>query len=220
MDERVERRLVDVATELVNSKRWEAAAGTQLDGSMIGVIAANAAVPLLGLDVGMYKIVESIIVHPTTRVVTSERAGPVAGTMDDADLHVIGQAWANAGPLLLSWDAVLDDSRNPARGRNVVIHEFAHKIDMRDGYGDGVPPVPTIELPEWDDLLRHEFEDDTATPRVLRPYAWSNPAEFFAVASEAFFCVPVPLSRDRPELYAMLRSFYRQDPAVRLGPET
>lgn len=219
MDEVGLGELAHVAAQLAATKRWEAAAGTHLDEAMVAVIAANAAVPLLGLDIGMYKIVESVIVHPTTRVVTSERAGPAAGTVDDADLHVIGQAWANAGPVLLSWDAVLDDSRNPARGRNVVIHEFAHKIDMRDGYSDGVPPVPTIELPEWDDLLQHEFDGGAVEPGVLRPYAWSNPAEFFAVASEAFFCVPRRLIRDRPELYEMLRSFYRQHPAVRLGPE-
>lgn len=104
-------------------------------------------------------------------------------------MPVIGQAAANAGPLVISWDAARAESRGPARGRNVVIHEFAHKIDMRDGYLDGTPPLRGDALSRWTAMMDDEFGHSAARPsdRVLGSYAWTNPAEFFAVATERFF---------------------------------
>jgi Mlc titration factor MtfA (ptsG expression regulator) len=131
-------------------------------------------------------------------------------------MSVIGQASANAGPLVLSWDAALAESRWPGRGRNVVIHEFAHKIDMSDGYLDGSPPLRGDALVRWSAMVDDEFGHTDARPsdRVLGSYAWTNPAEFFAVATERFFCRPTALAEAKPALYGALRDFYRQDPAT------
>jgi Mlc titration factor MtfA (ptsG expression regulator) len=97
----------------------------------------------------------------------------------------------------------------------VVIHEFAHKIDMIDGYTDGTPPLRGAELARWTTVVVDEYERAESRPSdaVLRPYAWSSPAEFFAVATEAFFCTPEPLRNAKPDLYRALGDFYRQDPA-------
>ena len=119
-----------------------------------------------------------------------------------------------------SWDAALAESRWPARGRNVVIHEFAHKIDMGDGYLDGTPPLRGDALSRWTAMIDDEYGHTAARPsdRVLGSYAWTNPAEFFAVATERFFCRPAVLAEAKPVLYEALSAFYRQDPAHRQDP--
>jgi len=98
----------------------------------------------------------------------------------------------------------------------VVIHEFAHKIDMNDGYADGVPPLRGAALTHWQQVLRDEFHrtEGRDSDAVLRPYAWASPAEFFAVATETFFCVPTQLTAAKPVLYAALSDLYQQSPAV------
>lgn len=209
--------LVDVAAGLIATKRWEAAAGATLTDEVLATVAANAAIPILFLDPWLYRHVRAVIVQATTTVTRAVRAGPGRGTFSDHPMPVVGQALADAGPVSVSWDSALADSRNPGAGRNVVIHEFAHKIDMSDGYSDGTPPLRGDALDRWSDVLADEYERSTARPSdsVLRAYAWSNPAEFFAVSTEVFFCLPDDLAEAKPELYAALSGFYRQDPAGR-----
>ncbi len=204
--------------ELVEEKGWEAAAGFELTPEMIAIIAANAALPILGLDPWVYRMVKSVIVHPSATVAHGMRSGPGAGTVSDGAMAVVGVATPNSGPMTLSWDTVLQDSRDPRPGRNVVIHEFAHKIDMSDGYTDGTPPLRGEEFDRWTAVLVDEYERTKAreSDRVLRQYAWTNRAEFFAVASESFFCHPKQLQAGKPVLYQALADFYQQDPAARM----
>ncbi|MET0158824.1 MAG: M90 family metallopeptidase, partial [Acidimicrobiales bacterium] len=112
------------------------------------------------------------------------------------------------------------DTRLPTRGHNVVFHEFAHKLDMLDGIVDGTPPLPDqATVDQWVAVCTSEYEAlraGTAGP-LLRPYAGTNPAEFFAVATEVFFVQPVELQAEKPDLYAVLSGFYRQDPAARIS---
>ena len=205
----------DLTSTLVRTKRWEPVAGLSLTDEIRVTIAANAAIPVLELDLEVYRTVQSIIVRPSTAISNGLRAGRVDGTVADGPMAVIGQAAANAGPLVLSWDAALAESRRPGRGRNVVIHEFAHKIDMSDGYLDGTPPLRGDALERWGAMVDDEFGHTDARPsdRVLGSYAWTNQAEFFAVATERFFCRPGVLAEEKPVLYAALRDFYGQDPA-------
>ncbi len=211
--ERVRHR--DLTSTLVGTKRWEPVAGLALTDEIRVTIAANAAIPVLALDLDVYRAVQSVIVRPSTAVSQGLRAGRVDGTVADGPMAVIGQAAANSGPLVLSWDAALAESRWPGRGRNVVIHEFAHKIDMSDGYLDGSPPLRGDALERWSAMVDDEFgpTDPRPSDRVLGSYAWTNPAEFFAVATERFFCRPTALAEAKPALYGALRDFYRQDPA-------
>ena len=183
-------------------------------------IAAQAALLVLGLDFECYHDVRSIIVTPTTRVLTHPRPGPARGTVTDAPFPVIGQAHDRRGPIIIAWDAVRRDTRLPTRGHNVVFHEFAHKLDMLDGIVDGTPPLPDqATVDQWVAVCTAEYEAlraGTAGP-LLRPYAGTNPAEFFAVATEVFFVQPVELQAEKPDLYAVLSGFYRQDPAARIS---
>jgi Mlc titration factor MtfA (ptsG expression regulator) len=124
--------------------------------------------------------------------------------------------------VVLSWEA-LDDSGSVAEGgANVVIHEFAHKLDMMAGDADGVPPLPSRAAREqWRKVFDAEFDRFCAAVEAgeepfLDPYAAEHESEFFAVASEAFFESPNALRRDFPALYDLFMGFYRQDPVKRL----
>ncbi|MET0665034.1 MAG: M90 family metallopeptidase [Acidimicrobiales bacterium] len=205
---------------LLGEKRWEAARRLPQTEDMRLSLAAQAYIKVLGLDFECYHDVRSIIVTPTTRVLTHPRPGPARGTVTDAPFPVIGQAHDRRGPIIIAWDAVRRDTRLPTRGHNVVFHEFAHKLDMLDGIVDGTPPLPDqATVDQWVAVCTSEYEAlraGTAGP-LLRPYAGTNPAEFFAVATEVFFVQPVELQAEKPDLYAVLSGFYRQDPAARIS---
>jgi Mlc titration factor MtfA (ptsG expression regulator) len=120
---------------------------------------------------------------------------------------------------MLSWRDVSEAGDSADWGYNVVIHEFAHVIDMGDGLADGIPPLPgTDERMRWKTVLDQEYGSfcrrvDADQDTVLDPYGAESPEEFFAVASEAFFVAPQALRDEHPQLYALLAGFYRQDPA-------
>ena len=220
-DYSVEERttLRDHMVRLLGEKRWEAANGFTLTEEMRLVISAQAAMLILGLDWGAYRKVGDIIVHPTTLVLQGERASAsMAGLMTDEPMAILGQADHEHGPVVLVWDEAERHARHPSRGFNVVFHEFAHKIDMLDGVVDGTPPLATRQLHDrWVAACTEEFEAIRAGggSHLLRDYAGTNPGEFFAVVTEVFFDRGVQLEADRPVIYAVLREFYRQDPAAR-----
>jgi MtfA peptidase len=216
LDPSLRARLFDLTHTLVELARWEAVGGLSLTNEVRVTIAANAAIPILGLDTSLYRQVRAVIVRPSVATVTGARAGPSAGTMTDDPMSTSGVAMDGSGPLAISWDVALADSRQPSFGRNVVIHEFAHKIDMSDGYADGTPPLRGPALARWTRVMTDEYErpDGEVADAVLDPYAWTNPVELFAVATEAFFCIPSRLVAAKPGLYDALRDFYNQDPAT------
>lgn len=211
----VERRhLEDLALALVADKSWEAANGFELSDEMMVTIAVQAALLALELPGDAYRGVQAIVVHPSTLVLDGEHS-QVPGVVSDGPMAILGQASYN-GPVLIAWDQALDDARHPGRGHNVVFHEFAHKLDMLDGTVDGTPPMATAEdLQRWVQVCTAAYEEvvEGRGGRSLRSYAGVNPAEFFAVATEAFFDDPHVLRHEHPELYAVLGAYYRQDPA-------
>lgn len=211
-------RLVELTATLLREKRWESVDGIELTDEVLVTIAANAAIPILSFDTWPYRQVRAVIVRPTSVVSAGTRAGPVAGTFTDELMGIAGEAAPHAGPVALAWDAAHYESRHPLGGANVVIHEFAHKIDMNDGYADGVPPLRGEALENWQDVLDEEFhgEEGRESDHVLRSYAWASPAEFFAVSTEAFFCVPARLQGAKPRLYDALSDLYQQDPAAEI----
>lgn len=207
--------LGEYAGELVRSKHWEAANGFSLDDEMRLLIAAQAALLVLGLSMDHYREVGAIIVHPTTVVLRGEHGSPVEGLMSDEPTPVLGEA-ADRGPLLVAWDAVSEDLHHPWCGHNVVFHEFAHKIDMLDELVDGTPPMPAALLGRWTEVCGREYESvQHGDDELLDDYAGVNEAEFFAVATEAFFDLPDEMARLKPDLYDVFSAFYRQDPASR-----
>ena len=173
---------------------------------------------MLGLDVQQFREVSAIIVYPTAMQSRGVSAGPIAGTVSDGMIPVLGEAHGGRGPVLLAWDEALAAARDPGHGHNVVFHEFAHKLDLLDGDFDGSPPLDRDQTDAWERTCQDAFDDlQRGQPRPpLRPYGATNPAEFFAVATEAFFNRPDDLAQHEPDLYGELRSFYGQDPIPRV----
>ncbi|MCU1595588.1 MAG: hypothetical protein JWO12_2980 [Frankiales bacterium] len=220
LDEAEQQRLLHVTDELLSRKRWEAARGFELNDTVRVVIAAQAAVLVLGLSTDHYRLVSGIIVHPSTMQTSGVRPGPSQGTVTADRLSVLGLAQDGRGPVVLAWDQALADAHQTEAGHNVVLHEFAHKLDMLDGAIDGTPVLPRDLRADWVRVCTEVYEDLVAgRPRPpMRWYGATNPGEFFAVATEVFFEQPRELLSFEPALYDVLRRFYRQDPAGREAP--
>ena len=210
-------RLRDMATLFLAAKEFTGAHGLEVTDEMAVAIAAQACRPVLRLGLEWYDGFVGIVVHADAVVAQREFVDD-AGVVHEYEEELSGEAM-HGGPVMLSWFDVDDAAASAEIGYNVVIHEFVHVMDMRDGLADGVPPLPDrAHRDEWVRVLHDEFDafcqrveadDDT----LLDPYAAEAPEEFFAVASEAFFVAPLALRDEHPRLYALLRGFFRQDPA-------
>jgi Mlc titration factor MtfA (ptsG expression regulator) len=207
-------RMRMLVARFFHTTTWEAANGMELTDDVKVLIAAQASMLLLGLEVDDFLDVTSVIVHASTVKLTGARR-MAAGTWSDRPQQLAGQAHPG-GPVVLSWSAVERNARRPEFGHNVVYHEFAHRLDMLDGITDGTPPLGDHDaLRRWIDVCTVAFERVRHGDSILRSYAATNPAEFFAVATELFFTRPLDLFEHEPELYGELRSFYGQDPVLR-----
>jgi len=216
-DERV--RLGELADWLLVDKRWEAARDFALTDEVRTVVSAHASLLLLGLDESWYDGIGSIVVRAGSMTQRTGSAGPIRGTVSGSPQWIDGETHHDDGPLMVSWRAARRESLQPRLGRDVVLHEFAHKIDMRDGTLDGTPILPgDADTARWVDICTSHFEDVRAgtAGSLLRSYAGTNVAEFFAVATETFFTRSVDLADQKPDLYDVFAAFYRQDPAARV----
>lgn len=208
-------RMEWLVARFVHGWRWEPAKDFVLTEEIKVLIAAQAAMLLLGLEIDEYPHLSSVIVHPSTVRLTGHHS--VGGRlMSSAPRTLLGQAQYR-GPVVLSWSAARAGAKRPEYGQNVVYHEFAHRLDMLDGATDGTPPLDDQAARDrWVEVCTTAYDAVRAEGSpVLRPYAGTNPAEFFAVATEVFFNRPHDLCEHEPALYHELRSFYRQDPAAR-----
>jgi len=218
LDPHEQERLAELGEHLVVNKRWEAANGFELTDEVVVTIAMQAAVLILGLDIDYFGKVTSIIVHPTTFAIPGTRATAIRGMVDSGSLPLLGEAHHDRGPILLAWDQARRGARHRGRGHNVVLHEFAHKMDMLDGVVDGTPLMPNqTALDRWIEVCAAEFElmRRGEAGSLLDDYGATDPGEFFAVATEVFFDRPVDLRETKPQLYEVLGGYYRQDPAAR-----
>jgi Mlc titration factor MtfA (ptsG expression regulator) len=212
-------RLKDLAERFLAEKEFTAAGGLDLTDAMCASIAVQGCLPILNLGLGCYRGWVGIVVYPDEFVIPRSVEDEF-GVIHEYDDIASGEAW-EGGPLLVSWR----DARMAGEGYNVVIHEFAHKLDMMNGEADGIPPLPAgISRQEWEETLLAAFGDfcqrvDEAEAHgempAIDPYASENPGEFFAVASEIFFEIPEALDGEYPALYGLFSRFYRQDPLVR-----
>jgi len=190
---------------------------------------------VLELGIGWFEGWSEIIVYPTQFAPEREEVDE-AGVVHLTNDPMSGEAWLG-GPVVLSYEdvALTADTAQRVAGYNVVIHEFAHKLDMRNGEPNGFPPLHAgMNAREWKDAFAAAYADfcsrvDAAERLSERrmhaaldalpidPYAAESAAEFFAVGSEAFFETPELLAPAYPAVYGQLRLFYRQDPLARLG---
>ncbi|MDZ4201260.1 MAG: M90 family metallopeptidase [Gallionella sp.] len=216
----VERaRLRELAIRLLADKAFSGAGGIEVDDGMATVIAALAALPVLNLGYEWYEGWREIVVYPGEYIFDGELMD------EDGIVHHVrhersGEVLAG-GPMVLSWEDV--EHAGKCEGDNVVIHEFAHKLDMCSGDANGRPPQHSaLDAAEWAQEFQSAYDNlcrrvDGGEDTAIDPYATESPAEFFAVLSEYFFEVPVVLQREYPAVYELLSRFYRQDPLARLG---
>ena len=205
-------RLREMALNFIDLKEWHGAQGLALTPDMQLSIALQACLPVLNLGLESYNGWVGVIVYPGDFVVPRSQMSE-DGVMHEFDDEVAGEAW-EGGPVLLSWF----DQPEQADGMNVVIHEFAHKLDMLNGPPDGLPPLHEgMRRQAWADAFEPAYADfcdrvDAGEDTWIDPYAAESPAEFFAVTSEVFFEAPEVLHAEYPAVYEQLRQFYRQDP--------
>jgi hypothetical protein len=214
-------RLRQLATLFLHDKAIEPAAGLALSDAMRVEIALRGAVPILNLGLGWYRGWYSVVLYPGDFRVPTEYEDE-DGVVHRGVRDLCGESLTR-GPMVLSWQAIEEDAE--LVGFDLVSHECAHKLDLLAGEADGLPPLhPGMDVAHWRKTFDDALDALDATlergeePR-LDPYAATDSAEFFAVASETFFSAPWIVAEDFPAVYARLHDFYRQDPAVILTAE-
>lgn len=218
LDDDERRRLFEITRVLVAEKSWEGCGGLALTEAMCVALAAQAGLLLLNLRHDYYANVDSVLVYPDTYVLPGAPASLDGEPRDRRP--VLGTAH-HGGPVVLSWRSALHGGRDARDGRNLVFHEFAHKLDMADGLVDGTPPLAGRgQLADWVKVMTREYADlrrraARGRSSFLDHYGATNVAEFFAVATEHFFEQPRQMRRRHPALYGVLRGYYQQDPAAR-----
>lgn len=239
-------RLRQLCGAFLADKSINGAGGLVLTDAMIGSIAVQACLPVLELGLNAYPAFSEIIVYPGDFIVDREIVDE-NGVVHAWTEAIAGESW-DGGPIVLAWDAASGE-RSDKRAQvaptpfNVVIHEFAHKLDMANGAVDGTPLFvkrlhPGLEEAAWQDVIAASFKDfaarvdavEAAIPRHIDPesaradrhyaslpldaYAATDQAEFFSVATETFFIEPTRLQAAYPRLYELFVAYYRQDPAL------
>jgi Mlc titration factor MtfA (ptsG expression regulator) len=197
-------------------KHFEGCGGLVLTDEIRVTIAAQACLLLLHRRTDDYPGLVSILVYPSAYVARAVERMPGGVVREELSAR-LGESWSR-GAVVLSWDDVRRGATDIHDGHNVVLHEFAHQLDEESGAAEGAPALERRSMyVTWARVLGSAYEGlrrDVAEgrPTVLREYAATNPAEFFAVATEAFFEKPARLVRLHPDLYEELKLFYRQDP--------
>jgi hypothetical protein len=212
----VRERLHACMQVFLAEKRFFGCAGVEITEAMRVTIAAQACLLVAGRNVPCYPHLRSILVYPdafTVPVTAVDEAGVRSDELHDRS----GESW-DTGRVILSWADVLHGALHPGAGANVALHEFAHQVDLEFGGMDGAPDLATGERRErWARVFNQEFEAlraraERAVTTTIDPYGAESPAEFFAVATEAFFDDAPQLAREHPALYAELAEFYQLDP--------
>ncbi len=224
LDDTERKNLREMIRIFIAEKTWEGCGGLELTDEILVTIAAEACLLILNIPHNFYENVETIIVYPSDVVLPQRMPGFFEITTEPLETMgpVSGQAF-HQGPLMVVWDAVMESIRHPGSGYNVVYHEFAHKLDMLDGTADGTPRLRDRgEYRDWVKTCSSEYlklltDVKKGRQTFLDEYGATDEAEFFAVATEHFFDQPVQMKKSAPELYRVLKDFYRQDPAGRMG---
>lgn len=199
-------------------KEFHGAAGFEVTDEVALAVAAQACLPVLRLGLQPYRSFVGIVMH-AHEVVAQREVVDEDGVVHHYEEVLAGEAM-EGGPLMLAWSE-MNAGVDPAAGLdsiyNVVIHEFAHVLDMGDGVPDGVPPLPSLaERERWLAVLEAEWQwfceqVDMGYATLIDPYGAESLDEFFAVAAEAFFVAPVELKLEQPALYALLAGYFKQD---------
>lgn len=206
-------RLRADTAQFLHEKTFTGAHDLVLDDGDRLRIAMLACLPVVGLDFGWLRGWSEVIVYPGQFRVRRHLHDEASGVVSEMDDWLAGESWSH-GPLILSLEDIREDLDDPFAGFNLVAHEIAHKLDMRDGQANGVPPQSDhASFQRWVGIFQREYEafrsrieagEDTA----MDPYAAEAPDEFFAVASETYFSAPDLLATHHPAIHGELRRFY------------
>ena len=198
-------------------KRFEGCGGLQLTDEVCLTIASQACLLLLHRKTDYFPLLLTILVYPSTYLAPEQQ--PVEGPIwEEGFAHREGETGQRLGSIVLAWDGVKAGAADSSDGKNLVLHEFAHQLDFENYAADGAPVLATRQQQvAWSKIMRTEFAslraaDETGIPTLLDTYGATNPVEFFAVSTEAFFERPVALRAHHPKLYAELQGYFQQDP--------
>lgn len=208
LPEHLQKELKGYVNLFVATKHFEGAGGLTVTDEMRVTVAALASLMLLNRKTRNYPRLKTVILYPTAYLADPE-----------TDTVRLGESW-NEGEVVLAWDHVTSTSHDVRDGHNLVLHEFAHRLDQEDGAGDGVPELETqSQYYTWAEVMSEEFDRlkkrvDKGYKTLIRPYGATNAAEFFACITETFFEKPHQLKKMHPKLYEELKVFYHLDPAT------
>jgi len=212
----LKEQLHGLVSVFIGEADFEGCGGLEITDEIRVTIAAQASMLLLNRKAIYFRKLRTILVYPHTYVARTVSSN---GTITINGQSVrLGESWQN-GPVVLAWDSVTGGTLNITDARNVVLHEFAHQLDQEDGSADGAPILERrSRYTTWARVLSKEYEVLQKNKRkrrrsVLNKYGATNPAEFFAVATETFFEKPKQMVKKHPELYDELRNYYKLDPA-------
>lgn len=207
------RRLRSLVEAFLACKEFHGAGGMVLCDEIMLSIAIQACLPILRTGIDSYRHWVGIVVYPGEFLVEHPEMDE-SGVMHDGARTLLGEAW-HGGPVVVSWH------EHAMAGVNVLVHEFAHTLDMANGEADGFPPLPAdMSRSDWAQAFSAAYDTlcrqvDHGLPTAIDPYASEHPAEFFAVASEAFFETPERLHAAFPAVHGQLARLYGLDPLTR-----
>ncbi len=205
-------KLRKLTRKFLHKKHISTAQDLELTPYMEVVIAAQACLLILNLHFNYYQDLREIIIYPGLFKVNREYTDN-AGVVHQSNSVLSGEAWSH-GPIVLSWQDVYQDVHSPRKGHNVVLHEFAHKIDMLTGSANGMPPLhASMNKQDWTNILSSAYQRLNQQIKMhgdsnINSYAATDPGEFFSVISEYFFTAPEILEKECPEVYLQFKVFY------------
>ena len=200
----------------LDEKRFRGVAGQEITPEVMFTIAGAACILLLNREPSYFPGFSSILVYPVTYETTQVNYDGLVETHKRS--RRAGESW-HRGPIVLSWGDVQYGASNAEDGYNVVLHEFAHKLDEENSGTNGLPILRELgHYRDWAEVLGREYEllEGRVARRknkVLDGYGLTSPAEFFAVATESFFEKAPAMRRKLPDLYEQLKRYYAVDPA-------
>ncbi len=217
LPQNLQEKLHGLVNIFLDEKEFIGCAGFEITNEVRLTIAGNASILLLKRDKRCFPGFTSILVYPDTYVAKETKYDGLVAVHEDSVRA--GESW-HRGPIVLSWADVMRDTLDQSDGHNVVLHEFAHKLDEENETMDGLPVLrDRTHYAEWAEVLTKEYDSlqtrvDRGTNTVIDSYGAVSPPEFFAVATESFFEKPLQMKNKLPELYEQLERFYNLNPAA------
>jgi Mlc titration factor MtfA (ptsG expression regulator) len=210
------RRLQGHIQVFLAEKQFIGCGGLQVTEEMKLIVAAVACLLLLNERDQYFPKLRSILIYPSAYLV-NETTSVGNYIVEERRVARLGESWTN-DQLVLSWEQVKRDTGNWRDGHNVILHEFAHQLDQEDGKAEGVPILPrTLDYAIWAKVMTEAYQQlcndvEGGRKTIIDSYGATNPAEFFAVATETFFEKPHQLLKQHPALYEQLQRYYQLDP--------